>query len=82
MLPWGSTKSVSINIIFIFSITMCRGTEVVSKRGKIEESREKRSTKKVGGVGGGPAKMFDKHQIVCEVFSRLSKDSIFCCQTG
>ena len=51
MLPWGSTKSVSINIIFIFSITMCRGTEVVSKRGKIEESREKRSTKKVGGVG-------------------------------
>lgn len=51
MLPWGSTTSVSMNITFIFSITMCGGTEVVSKRGKEEESREKRSTKKVGGVG-------------------------------
>ena len=53
-----------------------------SERSRATTNRNNIGTQNVGGVGGGPEKMFDKHQIVCEVFSRLSKDSIFCCQIG
>ena len=53
ILPWGSTKSVSINIIFILLITMCGGTEVVSKMGKNEELGRKGAPKRWVGLGWG-----------------------------